>query len=106
MDLYPSNIMWRLTDGGELDIKLIDWDAAHFVGEKFRSPMLTRLPTHVRFAGEAAPVIPTVAQTEFDMWFLAKFRSLSAADAAMLDGSKHLTKPQIDAAFKDVVRKT
>jgi serine/threonine protein kinase len=32
-DLYLSNVMWRPDDHGGVDIKIIDWDAAHCVDE-------------------------------------------------------------------------
>eukprot|EP00053_Salpingoeca_punica_P003196 m.41709 g.41709 ORF g.41709 m.41709 type:complete len:1014 (-) comp12036_c0_seq2:39-3080(-) len=33
LDMYPSNVMWKEEDGKIL-VKLIDWDGAHFLGER------------------------------------------------------------------------
>ena len=33
LDLYLSNIMWRELESGEIELKIIDWDAAHFITE-------------------------------------------------------------------------
>ena len=33
LDLYLSNIMWKELESGEIELKIIDWDAAHFITE-------------------------------------------------------------------------
>lgn len=33
VDLYPSNIMWRKSSNGLLDLRIIDWDSAHCLDE-------------------------------------------------------------------------
>ena len=40
-DLYPSNIMWRMNIEDEsVNIRLIDWDAAHCLDENYFSPLV------------------------------------------------------------------
>ena len=45
MDLYLSNIMWRThpADCNRVSIKIIDWDAAHFITDEFDRVVLERL---------------------------------------------------------------
>ena len=43
MDFYPSNFMWRQASDGTIDIKVIDWDAAHLVNEPFGDTVRDRL---------------------------------------------------------------
>jgi hypothetical protein len=43
MDLYPSNIMWCALSTGGFDLKVIDWDASHKVGELFSESVQERL---------------------------------------------------------------
>jgi serine/threonine protein kinase len=31
LDLYLSNVMWKELESGEILLKIIDWDAAHFI---------------------------------------------------------------------------
>ena len=33
LDLYLSNIMWKELESGKIELKIIDWDAAHFITE-------------------------------------------------------------------------
>ena len=40
-DLYPSNIMWRINSEDEsVNIRLVDWDAAHCLDENDCSPLV------------------------------------------------------------------
>ena len=49
MDLYPSNIMFRVIENptgvpsAAIDIKIIDWDAAHCINDRFYEPVRTIL---------------------------------------------------------------
>ena len=54
LDFYPSNIMWMPCADGSFDVKIIDWDACHLVGEelleetKNRLHQRNRLPSDLR----------------------------------------------------------
>jgi hypothetical protein len=54
LDFYPSNIMWKPCANGSFDVKIIDWDACHLVGEelleetKNRLQQRNRLPSDLR----------------------------------------------------------
>jgi len=41
-DLYPSNIMWLETAGGQISIKIIDWDCAHCLAEGSFCPRISQ----------------------------------------------------------------
>ncbi len=45
LDLYPSNIMWRINpiDQNGILIKIIDWDSAHFTDEILEKHVIERL---------------------------------------------------------------
>jgi len=43
MDLYLSNIMWRELSESEVQLKIIDWDAAHFTHESLTTQTQQRL---------------------------------------------------------------
>ena len=43
MDLYPSNLMWKREEGNIVDLKVIDWDAAHFQGEQLTDYVRNRI---------------------------------------------------------------
>ncbi len=45
MDLYPSNIMWKLGQSrdDEIQIKFIDWDAIQIIGEPYSLKVKDRL---------------------------------------------------------------
>ena len=43
MDLYPSNLMWKREEGNIVDLKVIDWDAAHFQGEQLTNHVRNRI---------------------------------------------------------------
>jgi serine/threonine protein kinase len=45
LDLYPSNIMWRINpiDQNDILIKIIDWDSAHFTDEILEKHVIERL---------------------------------------------------------------
>jgi len=43
LDLYLSNIMWRPVSDKAVDVKVIDWDAAHFLYEQPHEKVLDNL---------------------------------------------------------------
>lgn len=49
MDFYPSNLMWKVNGNGTLDVKVIDWDAAHELNEALQSYTLERLSETNRY---------------------------------------------------------
>lgn len=64
LDLYPSNIMWKETEGGEFAIQFIDWDVAHLLAERHLVPGIEK--AHRGGHNRAK----TVLSTEFDVGFL------------------------------------
>ena len=51
MDFYLSNVMWRRRDVGTFDIRIIDLDGIHYIGERFSETMARRL-TDLGFPSE------------------------------------------------------
>lgn len=56
MDLYVSNIMHRVRADGAVEIKFVDWDVAHLIGERICDQVLqARRGGHDRPEAEAGP---------------------------------------------------
>ena len=43
MDFYPSNLMWKREEGNIINLKVIDWDAAHFQSEQLTDHVRNRI---------------------------------------------------------------
>lgn len=43
LDFYPSNLMWRKVSDNAVQLKVVDWDSAHFISEPLRGTTLERL---------------------------------------------------------------
>lgn len=43
IDFFLSNIMWKVKEGGDFSLKVIDWDAAHFLEEPISFLTMERL---------------------------------------------------------------
>jgi serine/threonine protein kinase len=48
LDLYLSNIMWKELESGEIELKIIDWDAAHFITESLFADAQIRISGRFR----------------------------------------------------------
>jgi serine/threonine protein kinase len=48
LDLYLSNIMWKELESGEIELKIIDWDAAHFITESLFDAARNRISGRYR----------------------------------------------------------
>jgi hypothetical protein len=63
LDFYPSNVMWLCKDG-VYDVKIIDWDACHLIGERIRDETRSRLEDKGRFPEDG------LAHTGLDLEYL------------------------------------
>lgn len=77
MDLYASNIMWRELDGGEIEVKIVDWDAASFLGEPLRSEVIDVLGDADSAIYYQPEGVQEVALPEHDAWFVYMLHKLS-----------------------------
>jgi hypothetical protein len=99
-DLYPSNIMWKRShDGGEVLIKIIDWDAAHFLCERdFVEEAKKRLKSNGH---------PYHAFRDQDINYVEKLRSVPAerwGEFVMKDGEDaRVAKKRMDTTFFEFV---
>lgn len=89
LDLYPSNIMWRISsDSQSVEIKIVDWDAAHTIGEPFTPLVVSRLQTNNRVQGSS-----NLASVEYDQCLFRLLHeyqsdiSLQSPDKRTLDAS-------------------
>ena len=48
LDLYLSNIMWKELGSDEIELKIIDWDAAHFITESLFADVQIRIDGRYR----------------------------------------------------------
>lgn len=49
MDLHPYNFMWKNKEGNEIDLKVIDWDAAHFQDEQLTDHVRNHIEKSSKF---------------------------------------------------------
>jgi hypothetical protein len=84
VDLFPSNIMWARAEGGSVKIRIVDWDAATFVGTQFSSIMEQRLEDGTR-SGRHYP--SPAACAENDAWHVFLLSGLADADREGMQGA-------------------
>jgi len=103
LDLYPSNVFWKLVDG-RIIIKIIDWDAAHLVNEPLAPKALERINNHMLtyrrkmagLEGDASTAIP-----EFDVSVLSLLESVADDKSFHIDN-----KELLDTAFEEAGKRT
>ena len=100
-DLYASNIMWKHTDDGTVNIKIVDWDAAH-CKEELDFSEAARISLEAYFKCTSRSVI---FDESHDLLFVSVF------DKELTEQNKHLwlsmatgDKKEIDVAFYDLFR--
>ena len=92
VDLYPSNILWRV-DGTDVIIRIVDWDAATLDGDSFTSAMQTRLQNDVnvqyywKSGGRAEP--------KCDYWFLFILTNLTDQERNTMNSDTPATVNQV-----------
>lgn len=97
VDLYPSNILWRY-DREDIIIRIVDWDAATFVGDSFTSDMESRLKNndnaqyYWKSGGPAEP--------KCDYWFLYILKNLTAEERNAMNGN---TPSDVNQVYKNSV---
>mmetsp|Transcript_9548 Transcript_9548/g.29081 ORF Transcript_9548/g.29081 Transcript_9548/m.29081 type:complete len:529 (-) Transcript_9548:151-1737(-) len=107
LDLYPSNIMWREHEGNII-IKIIDWDTAHFLNEALTPSTQDRMNdprNHYRrvLAGFPQGHQPATALAIFDSSLVDLLESIDHhekrdywSDATV---TKEVMKKRLDGAF-------
>lgn len=97
MDFYPSNIMWKQNTDGTLDIKVIDWDAVHQMGEIMERSTRERLSRTNRYKLSGSPL---TANSNLDLVLL---------DILEANHENHLLhscdKLTLDTTFKSLCEK-
>lgn len=95
MDLYLSNIMWKV-DKEKVSVKIIDWDAAHRIGKIFTP----RVSVRIRNFGAARLkfVDPTKATTACDTFYLDAL-DFALQDEELFGSLQSEDKPALDASF-------
>jgi len=96
MDFYPSNFMWRQASDGAIDLKVIDWDAAHLVNEPFGFTVRDRLIKSGRLK-LCSPEAVNCALPVVDIVLLDVLKAYQA------DSRLHsYQKAELDEAFRDL----
>ena len=96
LDLYLSNVMWRMDPSNPslVQIQIIDWDSAHFVSEILEKRVVTRL-----YEGRialAAKFGPSLTSYDFSLF---KVIEQQIENVALRSSSKS----ELDKSFKDCV---
>lgn len=102
VDLYPSNILWRV-DGTDVTIRIVDWDADTLDGDSFTSEMQARLKSDVNeeyfCISDGAP-----AEPKCDYWFLFILKNLTDQERNTMNGRM---PAKVNQVYKDrVTRKS
>lgn len=97
VDLYFSNIMWKIDAGGNMLVKIIDWDAVHAAGE----PLIDSIRQCIsadRLALLGVSQAPVFAEPALDSVFLeVLFKHCHAVELQVDD------KELLDSAFRHLV---
>lgn len=88
IDLYPSNILWRVHEGTEdkIVIRIVDWDAATFTNDSFTDRMKMRLKDKNNSAYYWKS--NGTAEARCDYWFLFVVSNLTDEERAEMNGSQ------------------
>lgn len=99
IDLYPSNILWRVHEGTMI-IRIVDWDAATLTGDSFTDKMETRLklPENSAYYWKSKGV----AEAKCDYWFLFILTHLTDNERNSLNGEEPST---VNDAYKRIVNR-
>jgi hypothetical protein len=97
VDLYFSNIMWKIDPQDNILVKVIDWDTAHAAGEPLMNSIRQRLSTD-RLALLGVSEAPVLAEPALDWVFLEVLSKNCHAIELQVD-EKHA----LDTAFRSLV---
>ena len=76
LDLYLSNIMWKLDErDGRMRIKIIDWDSCHRLGDALSDPTIGQLQSRYEKIRNGSPIEALYSAT----------RAVEALDVLLLD---------------------
>ena len=95
VDLYPSNIMWKKEDGNII-IRIVDWDAATILFEKFPELIVSRkeLPHFAPYDYRTGAADP-----KCDYWFIFILSLLNEKERQEMNG----TPDNVNTVFKEAV---
>ncbi len=97
VDLYPSNILWKVDEFGEIQIRIVDWDVATFMGERF--PEAISEVFQVESSRQYYWVNNGVAEPKCDAWFLFVLSKMTSQERENVNGEVH----HVNSAYKKVV---
>ena len=99
VDLYPSNILWVEVEG-KIKVRIVDWDGATFVNERFPESMLNRFrlcPDRYFLGGS------TTATPKNDAWHLFILSDLCESQRERLQGSTASDASKVNSAYLDCI---
>jgi serine/threonine protein kinase len=95
VDLYPSNILW-LREDREIKIRVIDWDAATFLGQTYPNSMSLRFERNMQQYYVTEPV----AKPENDAWHVFILSSLNLQQRISLHGTSESEASKVNSAYQ------
>jgi hypothetical protein len=84
IDLYPSNILWKFDDEN-VTIRIVDWDVATVIGDKFPPAILKRRDTTE--VSQYYYIPAERAEVRCDYWFLYILSKLTGDEKKNMNGS-------------------
>jgi hypothetical protein len=98
-DFYLSNFMWRQLDDINVELKVVDWDSAHFVWETLSPFVKSRLEGRRDKVYQAAMTVDQVSQENMKYYDISLLRVLQ--ENIDLEGLRSSEKDILDEAFKE-----
>lgn len=96
LDLYPSNIMWKL-EGGHVVIRIVDWDAASKIGEAFPENMTAR--TQRKDVSQYYFKTSGIAEPKCDYWCVHVLSKLTEKQKEQMQGEPE----SVNVVFRNCV---
>jgi hypothetical protein len=99
VDLYPSNILWS-AQNDEVDVRIIDWDAATFAGKQFTEHQYERL----RKVPDRYYTPDLIARPENDAWHVFILSRLSETQRPWLQGADATHAGRVISGYLTCIR--
>ncbi len=103
VDAYTSNIMWRINEEGAFDIRVVDWDAASFIGEEMEVNIWNEMRRETFTCYSWAP--PTnKACFEIDAWHIFILSHLNETERRTLHESGESVL-KVNVCYKNAIER-
>jgi hypothetical protein len=103
VDAYTSNIMWRINKEGEFDIRVVDWDAASFLGAEMEVNIWSQMSKESFTCYSWAPTT-NKACIEIDAWHIFILSHLNESERKTLY-DKGESFVEVNVCYKNAIER-